>query len=343
MSLIRKQNSATHPVAIYLLSSVDHVTPVTGATVAVALSKDGGNSFAAAAGTVVEAGNGVYWLAGNAGDRDTLGECVVKATAAGADQFITTLTIVPFDPFDGARLGLTSLPNAAPGTAGGSWVLGANVGNTSFTATTLGRESVIFDGLALINTNTGGPCLRVSESFGFSGVSVNVGGACVALTSTAGHVFQMAAAANKDVFHSTVSGSGLIFNPAFSVATITPIQATVANPIAVDADIVVTQYSAQSFTWNLVDANNTPVNLAGKVVEFRGFSQTTGIMAISYLTTDPSPAIVVGGASNNQVTVTFKTTDTTAVPNVLLYTIWDKTDTLPLAEGKVTFKAAAQP
>jgi hypothetical protein len=114
----RKQGSTDRPIPILLVSSSDHVTPVTGATVTVTLSKDGG-AFVAAAGAITERGNGVYWLAGNATDRNTLGALVVYATAAGADPFHGAYTIVPWDPFNGMNLGVSALPDATAGGAGG--------------------------------------------------------------------------------------------------------------------------------------------------------------------------------------------------------------------------------
>lgn len=103
----RRQSSTTYPLTFLLVSSTDHVTAVTGVSPTVTLSKNGA-AFAAAAGAVTEIGSGWYSLAGNATDRNTLGELLLHATATGADPHDAVYAIVPWDPFD-ASLGITAL------------------------------------------------------------------------------------------------------------------------------------------------------------------------------------------------------------------------------------------
>lgn len=94
----RKQNSTSNPIQFLMIDNTDHVSAKTGLNPAVTLSKNGG-AFAGATGAITEVGSGWYSLAGNAGDRDTLGELLVHATAAGADPFDGIYEIVKFDPF----------------------------------------------------------------------------------------------------------------------------------------------------------------------------------------------------------------------------------------------------
>jgi hypothetical protein len=94
----RQQNSTSYPILILMVDSADHITGKTGLTVAVTLSKDGG-AFAATSGAVTEIGSGWYALAGNATDRNTLGELAVHATATGADPFDDRYEITVYDPF----------------------------------------------------------------------------------------------------------------------------------------------------------------------------------------------------------------------------------------------------
>lgn len=98
MNKARKQSSTSYPIPFFMVDSSDHVTAKTGLTVTVTLSKNGG-AFAAVAGAVSEIGNGWYALAGNATDRNTLGELLVHASASGADPFDGQYSIVDFDPF----------------------------------------------------------------------------------------------------------------------------------------------------------------------------------------------------------------------------------------------------
>lgn len=125
----RQQAVTTYPLPFLLVSSSDHVTPVTGATVTVVLSKNSA-AFAAAAGTVTEVGNGWYSLGGSglATDLDTLGPLVLHATATGADPTDSLFTVVPWNPFDGVRMGMTALPNAAAAASGGLLTYGTSTG-----------------------------------------------------------------------------------------------------------------------------------------------------------------------------------------------------------------------
>lgn len=112
MIKIRKQSSTTYPINFLMVDSTDHVTGKTGLTPTVTLSKNGA-AFGAALGAVSEIGSGWYSLAGNATDRNTLGELLVHAAAAGADPLDVQYSIVGYDPF----LGVTTL---GPGAI--SWV-----------------------------------------------------------------------------------------------------------------------------------------------------------------------------------------------------------------------------
>lgn len=78
------QNNTTEPLLFLLVSSSDHISPLTGATPTVTLSKNGG-AFAAPVGAVSEVGSGWYAVAANALDANTLGPLVLHATATGAD------------------------------------------------------------------------------------------------------------------------------------------------------------------------------------------------------------------------------------------------------------------
>jgi hypothetical protein len=110
-----------------MVLSSDHVSPATGKTVSVTLSKSGA-AFGAASGAVTEISSGVYSLAGNATDSNTLGSLVVLATATGCDPYLVEYTVVPYNPFDAVRMGLTALPNAAAEAAGGLYTRGSGAG-----------------------------------------------------------------------------------------------------------------------------------------------------------------------------------------------------------------------
>lgn len=79
-------SGATPRIPILLVSSTDHKTAVTGATVTVQISKNGG-AFATASGSVTEVANGWYYVALTATETNTAGFLAVRATATSADEW----------------------------------------------------------------------------------------------------------------------------------------------------------------------------------------------------------------------------------------------------------------
>lgn len=147
----RQQSTTSYPIVFLMVDNTDHVTGKTGLTPVVTLSKNGG-AFAAAAGTVSEVGNGWYALAGNATDRNTLGSLAVHATGVGADPSDDLYVVVPWDPFDAVRMGLTALPNANAAAANGLPTNGTGSGQITLDA---GRVTVAPAGLDPIVVETG--------------------------------------------------------------------------------------------------------------------------------------------------------------------------------------------
>ena len=90
--------NATYNRTFIMVQSSDHITPLTGASPTVLLSK-GGGAFAAAAGAVNEIGNGWYNVALTVADTNTVGELSYHCTAAGgddsdfADQVVSSLPL----------------------------------------------------------------------------------------------------------------------------------------------------------------------------------------------------------------------------------------------------------
>jgi len=96
--IARKQSTTNYPIQFLMVDSINHVIAKTGLTPTVTISKNGG-AYGAASGAVTEVGNGVYSLAGNATDRETLGELMIHASASGADPVDMKVLIVSYDPF----------------------------------------------------------------------------------------------------------------------------------------------------------------------------------------------------------------------------------------------------
>jgi hypothetical protein len=96
--MITKQNTGRNlMLKVYL--AADHVSPALGMTLTVTLSKNG-SAFAAAGATVTERTGGWYQVALSTTDTNTLGDLVVRATAASCDdaeRFVQVATATPDD------------------------------------------------------------------------------------------------------------------------------------------------------------------------------------------------------------------------------------------------------
>jgi hypothetical protein len=104
-----QQSTTAYPLVFLLISSTDHITGLTGATVTATLSKSGA-AFGAPAGAVSEIGSGWYKVAGNATDTATLGPLALHATATGADPTDALYPVVAYNP-QSATSFVTSVPS----------------------------------------------------------------------------------------------------------------------------------------------------------------------------------------------------------------------------------------
>jgi len=113
--LIFKQSESVagrRDVFMPMIDSDDHVSYKTGLTLTVRICKAGATSFSTIAGTSGEctfdaAGMGVYVVHLAAADLDTLGQCILWVTSAGADAQSIPVEVVACDVFDAAGLGLS--------------------------------------------------------------------------------------------------------------------------------------------------------------------------------------------------------------------------------------------
>lgn len=147
-------------IVVRLVSSSDHITPVTGATLTVTLSKNGG-TFASATPNQAELGNGYYRLALSTVMTNTLGDLVVYVTAPGADPVDERCQIVAVDFTDTTSFGLTRL-DAAVTTRSALQAAdvqsNASAALTAFGAATATQVTNAVSGLAttaLVNTVNG--------------------------------------------------------------------------------------------------------------------------------------------------------------------------------------------
>lgn len=112
----RLPQSTAVTVMFFAVLSADHVSPATGKTLAVTLSKAGaafGNP-AAGATNATEVSSGWYKVALGAGDIDTLGDLVLRAAGTDCDDVGVICHVV-----DANTGGLAALPAAAAAATGG--------------------------------------------------------------------------------------------------------------------------------------------------------------------------------------------------------------------------------
>jgi hypothetical protein len=189
----RKQSSTSNPVLFYMVSSTDHLTPLTGATVTVTCSKNGG-AFGACSGAVSEVGNGWYALAGNATDRNTFGTLALRATATGADEAARRVEITALDPFD-ASFGLDLTAETVGTVTTLTNTANANVVQISGDSTAADNAEAAFDGGAF---NVGGGSIVAASVTSFGTLTTDTATAVWAsgtrsLTDKAGFALSSAA------------------------------------------------------------------------------------------------------------------------------------------------------
>lgn len=109
MDVFVPRGSTTNPLYFVMVLASDHRTPATGLTPTVVLSKAGG-AFAAPAGAVSEVGSGVYVVAANSVDVNTIGPLMLRATdrTNTADLLDTFYSIIP-------ALGVPPITQKTPG------------------------------------------------------------------------------------------------------------------------------------------------------------------------------------------------------------------------------------
>jgi len=117
---LSEATAARRRIPVLLVDITDGFTPETGVvTPTINLSKNGA-TVASGAGTWTEIGNGQYYYEFTTGEVDTLGWVSVNIEKATVSRdYNAVVQIMAYDALDSVRLGLTALPNAAAGAAGG--------------------------------------------------------------------------------------------------------------------------------------------------------------------------------------------------------------------------------
>ena len=108
------------------ISSTDHITPATGKTIPITISKAGGafGNPSAGATNATEIAYGCYYVTLSTTDTGTLGPLIVYGTLSGIDNIYVRLYVV-----NANTGGWTALPNAAAVTSGGLVEIGTGANN----------------------------------------------------------------------------------------------------------------------------------------------------------------------------------------------------------------------
>ncbi len=114
-------------IVVLMVDETDHVTGLAGLTLSISASKNG-SAFSSISPSVTDRGNGKYAIDLTTTHTNTQGVLWLEITAAGADDLDVWYEVGAIDPQDSVRLGLTALPNVAPGFSGGLITLGSGTG-----------------------------------------------------------------------------------------------------------------------------------------------------------------------------------------------------------------------
>ena len=139
--ILKKSTAFNMPVL--MVASSDHISGLTGATLTVTASKNGG-AFAAITPTVTELATGWYSLALTTAHTDTSGALAIHVTAASADPADVLAQVVVLDPY-------TALTDASIASAVWASVV---EGSTTMLQAMRGYASVLLGKASGLDTTT---------------------------------------------------------------------------------------------------------------------------------------------------------------------------------------------
>jgi hypothetical protein len=262
---LRQINSTLYPIPFLMINSTDHLAGATGIVPTVTLSKNCA-SFANASGSITEIGNGWYSLTPNTNDRNTLGELIVHASGIGADPYDEKYLIVPWNPFDAVRLGLTSLPTVSVENSVWDAVISPQSHNNAQSA---GRILRTTNGASGSTT-----AIRTGTAQGGTSTSITLDSSASSVNDTYANTI-VGITAGTGAGQSAIIGPIGSYNGATKIATITTIWSTIPDntsqfeilPMGV---VTVNKINsggilASSFATNSIDSNAFAQSAADKI------------------------------------------------------------------------------
>lgn len=206
MALIKQ--SAAYTKTFLMVGTADHITGLTGASPTLNLSK-AGNFFASTNAVIAEVGNGVYKASLTSTDTSLTGDLAYHFTAASADPTDLVDEIISFDPFDAVRLGLSSLPNVASGSAGAIPTTGTGANQLSVTngLVALNSSQTVQAGSVLDKTG-----YSLSQSFpsNFAALAITGGGAVTVGTNSDKTGYSLAQGFPSNFSALSITAGGLV-------------------------------------------------------------------------------------------------------------------------------------
>lgn len=117
----RLDQSAAYTVSFLAFLSTDHLTPATGKTIAITLSKAGGalGNPNAGASNATEVSNGLYKFALDTTDTNTVGDLVLRGTSTGVDDIWVVMQV---GPVAANVVKVNSVTVTGTGESGDRWV-----------------------------------------------------------------------------------------------------------------------------------------------------------------------------------------------------------------------------
>lgn len=125
---ISEGTAAQRRVALALVDATDGITPETGESGGQPQVSKQGGSWANTTATLSAIGNGAYYVELTATELDTVGLVLVRYKSANTAEAQVEHQVVPWDPYDAVRMGVTALPNANAEAAGGLYTRGSGAG-----------------------------------------------------------------------------------------------------------------------------------------------------------------------------------------------------------------------
>lgn len=128
---ISEATAAQRRLFFHAVDATDGITAETGLTGVGRITKNGAASAASSASiSEIDSTNmpGRYYIEFTAAEINTVGIIEFRFKAAACAEVIARGQVVPFDPYDATRMGLTALPNADAEAANGLFTRGTGTG-----------------------------------------------------------------------------------------------------------------------------------------------------------------------------------------------------------------------